>query len=260
MSKELTLIAVLVVIFIFGIQFLVFESYQSSLFKNDNDNDDDNNNNDEDNNNNDREFKVKICEKLLDSETCEKIQEELKSKTKKLSKEEIQEELKSKTKKLSKEEIQEEQIRSKYLEPVDPNQNTINNIEQTNENTQIGNSELMQNEIIKSDANSQNLSSTPPTPPPTPPINTSDSSNISLSLANLNTLDQNQLIDAISAKLSQLRNFEKNKISQVLIDLTQSTAAKGGDVMKSLRQIGTKILQNPSDPLVDKMIGLAQTK
>ena len=128
MSKELTLIAVLVVIFIFGIQFLVFESYQSSLFKNDNDNDDDNNNNDEDNNNNDREFKVKICEKLLDSETCEKIQEELKSKTKKLSKEEIQEELKSKTKKLSKEEIQEEQIRSKYLEPVDPNQNTINNI------------------------------------------------------------------------------------------------------------------------------------
>ena len=128
MSKELTLIAVLVVIFIFGIQFLVFESYQSSLFKNDNDNDDDNNNNDEDNNNNDRKFEVKICEKLLDSETCKKIEEELKSKTKKLSKEEIQEELKSKTKKLSKEEIQEEQIRSKYLEPVDPNQNTINNI------------------------------------------------------------------------------------------------------------------------------------
>ena len=56
MNKELTLIAVLVVIFIFGIQFLVFESYQSSLstqtkmiimI--------DNNNNDEDNDNNDRE-------------------------------------------------------------------------------------------------------------------------------------------------------------------------------------------------------------
>ena len=104
-------------------------------------------------------LKLKICEKLLDSETCKKIEEELKSKTKKLSKEEIQEELKSKTKKLSKEEIQEEQIRSKYLEPVDPNQNTINNIEQTNENTQIGNAEPMQNEIIKSDANPQNLSS-----------------------------------------------------------------------------------------------------
>ena len=92
------------------------------------------------------------------------------------------------------------------------------------------------------------------------PINTTDSSSISLSLANLNTLDQNQLIDAISSKISQLRNFEKNKISQALFDLTQSTAAKGGDVMNSLRQIGTKILQNPSDPLVDKLIGLAQTK
>ena len=30
--------------------------------------------------------------------------------------------------------------------------------------------------------------------------------------------------------------------------------------MNSLRQIGTKILQNPSDPLVDKIIGLAQTQ
>jgi hypothetical protein len=99
-----------------------------------------------------------------------------------------------------------------------------------------------------------------PASPPPPPINTPESSSISLSLANLNTLDQNQLIDAISLKISQLRNFEKNKISQSLFDLTQSTAAKGGDVMNSLRQIGTKILQNPSDPLVDKIIGLAQTK
>ena len=90
--------------------------------------------------------------------------------------------------------------------------------------------------------------------------NTPDSSSISLSLANLNTLDQNQFVDAISSKLSQLRNFEKNNVTQVLIDLTQSTAAKGGDVMNSLRQIGTKILQNPSDPLVDKIIGLAQTR
>jgi hypothetical protein len=251
MNKGPKLIAVLVVIFIFGIQLLVFESYQSSIFTN---NDEEDNNDDEDNNNNDGEFKSKVCEKLLDSETCEKIEEELKSKTKTLSKEEIQAE--EKTKKLSKEEIQAEEIRSKYLEPVDPNQNTINKIEQPNGNTQIGNSELMQNEIIKSETNSQNLSS----PPSPPSINTSDSSSISLSLENLNTLDQNQLIDAISSKISQLRSFEKNKISQSLFDLTQSTAAKGGDVMNSLRQIGTKILQNSSDPLVDKIIGLAQTK
>ena len=83
-----------------------------------------------------------------------------------------------------------------------------------------------------------------PSPPSPPSINTSDSSSISLSLENLNTLNQNQLIDAISSKISQLRSFEKNKISQSLFNLTQSTAAKGGDVMNSLRQIGTKILQN----------------
>jgi hypothetical protein len=257
MNKEPTLIAVLVVIFIFGIQLLVIESYQTSLFKNNNDDDDNNNNDDDDNN--DGKFEAKVCEKLLDSETCKKIEEELKSKTKKLTKEEIQSE--QKTKKLTKEEIQAEQIRSRYLEPVDPNQNTINNIEQTNKNTQIGNSEPIQNEIIKSDPNPQNLSSPPPSSPSPPsPINTTDSSSISLSLLNLNTLDQNQLIDAISSKISQLRNFDKNKISQALFDLTKSTAAKGGDVMNSLRQIGTKILQNSSDPLIGKIIGLAQTK
>jgi hypothetical protein len=257
MNKEPTLIAVLVVIFIFGIQLLVIESYQTSLFKNNNDDDDNNNNDDDDNN--DGKFEAKVCEKLLDSETCKKIEEELKSKTKKLTKEEIQAE--QKTKKLTKEEIQAEQIRSRYLEPVDPNQNTINNLKQTNENTQIGTSDPLQNEIIKSDANPQNLSSPPPSSPSPPsPINTTDSSSISLSLLNLNTLDQNQLIDGISSKISQLRNFDKNKISQALFDLTKSTEAKGGDVMNSLRQIGTKILQNSSDPLIGKIIGLAQTK
>ena len=187
MNKEPTLIAVLVVIFIFGIQLLVIESYQTSLFKN-NDDDDDNNNDDDDDDDNDGKFDAKVCEELLDSETCKKIEEELKSKTKKLTKEEIQAE--QKTKKLTKEEIQAEQIRSRYLEPVDPNQNTINNIEQTNENTQIGNSEPIQNEIIKSDANPQNLSSPPPSSPSPPsPINTTDSPSISLSLLNLNTLN-----------------------------------------------------------------------
>src|SRR5215207_1995462 len=120
---------------------------------------------------------------------------------------------------------------------------------------------IIDNPIITSDSISQNPSSPPPSSPSPPsPINTTDSSSISLSLLNLNTLDQNQLIDAISSKISQLRNFDKNKISQALFDLTKSTAAKGGDVMNSLRQIGTKILQNSSDPLIGKIIGLAQTK
>ncbi|MGE5633744.1 MAG: hypothetical protein ACM3VV_00795, partial [Deltaproteobacteria bacterium] len=153
MNKGPKLIAVLVVIFIFGIQLLVFESYQSlfptsdkndnnyltfSAKKEKNDNNDDNNDDDV----------SKICNKLLDSETCKKIEEEIKSKTKKLTKE-----------------TQEEAITSKYLEPADSNQNTINNIEQTTESEQIGNSEPKQNEIVKSDSISQNpFSSFTPSP------------------------------------------------------------------------------------------------
>ena len=56
------------------------------------------------------------------------------------------------------------------------------------------------------------------------------------------------------------KTLTRIRISQALFDLTKSTAAKGGDVMNSLRQIGTKILQNSSDPLIGKIIGLAQTK
>ncbi|MDF2770290.1 MAG: hypothetical protein K0S91_3128, partial [Nitrososphaeraceae archaeon] len=105
MNKGPKLIAVLVVIFMFSIQLLVFDSYQSSVFNNNNNNDDDDdNNNNDDDDNNDGEFEAKVCEKLLDSETCKKIADELKSSTKKLSKEEIQA----------------EQIRSKYLQPSPP--------------------------------------------------------------------------------------------------------------------------------------------
>ena len=272
MNKGPKLIAVLVVVFIFSIQLLVFESDQSlfpssdknennfftiSVFKGNNDD------NDDDDNNGDGKFESQICGKLLDSETCKKIEEEIKSNTKKLTKEEIQA----------------EEIRNKYLEPVEPNQDTINTIEQTNENTQIGNSEQMQNEIIKSDSLSQNQASpppppstatatSPPPPPPstatanTPPPSASSSKTPSLSLANLNTLDQNQLIDAISSKISQLRNFEKDKITQALSELTKTTATKGGagDVMKSLKQIGTTILKDPSTPVIDKIIEFARTK
>ena len=244
MNKESKFIAVLVVIFIFSIQLLVFESYQS-LFsssdknennyftistKEDNDKDDD-----EDDNNDNVGFDFETCKKILDSETCKKIGDS---------------EIILSTNQLTKEEIQAEEITRKYLEPADPNQKTIDILGQ------------MQNKILESDMSQNQGSLTPYTTPTTPSVTTPgpSSSTPLLSLENLNTLDQNQLIDAISSKISQLRTFEKNKITQALFDLTQGTAAKGGDVMNSLRQIGTKILQNPSDPLIDKIIGLAQTK
>ncbi|MCC2648842.1 MAG: hypothetical protein K0R16_1645, partial [Nitrososphaeraceae archaeon] len=175
MNKGPKLIAVLVVIFMFSIQLLVFDSYQSSVFNNNNNNDDDDdNNNNDDDDNNDGEFEAKVCEKLLDSETCKKIADELKSSTKKLSKEEIQA----------------EQIRSKYLQPSPPP--TTSPPPPT------------------TSPPPPTTSPPPPTtspPPPTTSLNTTNSSGISLSLANLNTLDQNQLIDAISSKISQLRTF-----------------------------------------------------
>ena len=56
----------------------------------------------------------------------------------------------------------------------------------------------------------------------------------------------------ISLKISQAHNVEKNRITQALIDETEKTKSKGGDVMKSLRQIATIIIKNPSHPLVIK--------
>ena len=227
MNKESKFIAVLVVIFIFSIQLLVFESYQS---KNNNDDDDDNNNDNV-------KFDFNTCKKLLDAETCKQIEDN-----------EII--FNTNTNQLSKEEMQAEEITRKYLEPVDPNQDT---------NTILG---QMRSQIIESE-NTQNQGSLTPYTTPTPPSVTTPappSSIPSLSLENLNILDQNQLIDAISSKISQLRGFEKNKITQALFELTQGTAAKGGDVMKNLRQIGTTIIQDPSGPLIDRILGIAQTK
>ena len=152
--------------------------------------------------------------------------------------------------------IDPEEIIKKYLESPDPNQNTLNILGQ------------MRNKILESENQAPvNPYTNPPGPsvtnPPGPSVTNPpgpSSTTPLLTIENLNILDQSQLIDAISSKISQLRTFDKNKISQALFDLTQATAAKGGDVMKNLRQIGTKILQNPSDPLIDRIIGLAQTK
>ena len=227
MNKESKFIAVLVVIFIFSIQLLVFESYQS---KNNNDDDDDNNNDNV-------KFDFNTCKKLLDAETCKQIEDN-----------EII--FNTNTNQLSEEEMQAEEITRKYLEPADPNQDT---------NTILG---QMRSQIIESE-NTQNQGSLTPYTTPTPPSVTTPappSSIPSLSVENLNILDQNQLIDAISSKISQLRGFEKNKITQALFELTQGTAAKGGDVMKNLRQIGTTIIQDPSAPLIDRILGIAQTK
>jgi hypothetical protein len=258
MNKDFTFIAVLVVIFVFSIQFLVFEIYPSR------------GNEDDNNHNNNIEIDSETCNRLFDSKICKQIQEgKIKLNTNELAKGE-----------LTNEEIQSEEIIKKYLESPDPNQNTLNILGQ------------MRNKIIESENQAPlNPYTNPPGPsvtnppgpsvtnppgpsvtnPPGPSVTNPPGPSVTnppgpssstplLTIENLNILDQSQLIDAISSKISQIRTFDKNKLSQALFDLTQATAAKGGDVMKNLRQIGTKILQNPSDPLIDRIIGLAQTK
>jgi hypothetical protein len=192
MNKIAKLIAVLVVFFIFSIQLLVFESYQT-LFPTS----DENKNNDFD-----------------DSEEEQSTDEEDEPR------------------------YGEEQVQSKTPESYKPQNNII------------------ENEILKSNNNSQKQFS--PSPSPSPPLKTLNAP--SKSSINLNALDQNQLIDMISLKISQTHNVEKNKITQALIDETEKTKSKGGDVMKTLRQIATIIIKNPSHPLADKIIGIAKTK
>jgi hypothetical protein len=209
MNKIAKLIAVLVVFFIFSIQLLVFESYQT-LFPTS----DENKNND---------FDDSEEEQSTDEEDEPRYGEE---------------QVQSKTPESYKPRYGEEQVQSKTPESYKPQNNII------------------ENEILKSNNNSQKQFS--PSPSPSPPLKTLNAP--SKSSINLNALDQNQLIDMISLKISQTHNVEKNKITQALIDETEKTKSKGGDVMKTLRQIATIIIKNPSHPLADKIIGIAKTK
>lgn len=186
MNKRIQLIAFLLVIFLFNIQLLMFDSYQS-IFPN------------LENNNYDFD----------ESEIVEK--NDNKEEDTKYTKEDTQ---------------------NKIVEPYNSDKTMITN------------------EIVKSNSHTQNQSS-----------HSSLSTNIpnsSSTSVNLNTLDQNQLIDMISLEISQAHNIEKNKIKQALIDLTESTQAKRGDVMKSLRQIATLIIKDPFDPISDKIIGIVK--
>ncbi len=211
MNKIAKLIAVLVVFFIFSIQLLIFESYQT-LFPTS-----------EDNENNDFD----------DSEEEQSPDEENEPGYGK-------EQVRSKTSESYKPGYGKEQVQSKTSESYKPQNNII------------------ENEILKSNNNSQKQFSSSPSPSPSPPLKAPNAP-IKSSI-NLNALDQNQLIDMISLKISQTHNFEKNKITQALIDETEKTKTKGGDVMKFLRQMATIIIKNPSHPLADKIIGIAKTK
>ena len=196
MNKEPKLIAVLVVVvvFIFSIQFLVFESYQT-IFP------------DTDENTN----------KYFDDSSSQN----------------------------SDYNIYQDQEKSNNIEEFESQRALESNSQRT---------KIIGNEITKSNSNSQSQlgSSSPGT--------TNSLSSSSNSLQNLNILDQNQIIDVISSKLSQVHKIEKNKITQVLVDLTKLTTANNKDPMKYLRQIATTIVKNPSHPMITELIKRANTQ
>lgn len=166
----------------------------------------------------------KVCNKLFESETCEKIKE-----FKPIEKEE----------ELTEEEIKAEAIINKYLEPVESEKKSTidNNI--LNQSEEEEEEEQLSTQVNQSSVNS-----------PTVSTNTQ----------NLNNLNQVQLVDLISSTISNANNIDKNKIIQSLNDFIEPTKAKGGNVMESLKQLSEIILKEPSGSIANTIINLAKTK
>jgi hypothetical protein len=193
----------------------------------------------------------KICNKLFVSETCEKIKEK-----KPVAKKELTEE-----------EMKAEAILNKYLEPVDSDKKSINN--SINGAPEIGSSSSMTDSSL---ILSNNLGSTDITNPSkkiknellTPQQTTNKSSvknpNVSINPQNLDNFTQVQLVDLISAEISNAGHINKNKVTMSINDFIGPTEAKGGNVLEYLKQIAEIVLKDPSGNIANKIINLAKTK
>ena len=195
----------------------------------------------------------KNCNKLFESETCEKMKQNIP-----IVKEELTEE-----------EIKEKAIINRYLEPIetekkptiDNSMNTeteISNI--TNDNNIKSSSTMLSNEIASKDitkANQPISSGLPSTQ-----INQSsvNNPNILNNTQNLNNLNQLQLVDLISSTISNTNNIDKNKVTQSINDFIQTTKTKGGNIIDSLKKIAGVIVKDPSGSTANKIISLTKTK
>ncbi len=196
---------------------------------------------------------AKICSKLFDSETCEKIQ-----KDKPIEKKELTEE-----------ETKAEAILNRYLEPIESEkQSTIDN--SLNSETEIGSNNSDNNSnssstIFSNKIASKNVTNT--SQPinsglPTAEVNQTsiNNPNISTNSQNLDNLNQFQLIDLIASTISNANNIDKNKVIQSINDLIEPTNAKGGNVIELLKKITEGILNDPSGGIANKIINIAKTK
>lgn len=156
----------------------------------------------------------KICNKLFESETCEKGNE-----GKPIEKEEEE---------LTEEEIKDEAIINRYFEPVESEKKTIDN------GTFIGS----EKEPLSTQINQSSL----------------NNPNISTNTQNLNNLNQMQLVDLIASMISNSNNIDKNRITQSLNDFIESTKSNGDNIMELLKKIAGIILKDPSGKVANAII------
>ncbi len=196
-----------------------------------------------------------ICNKLFESETCEKVKED-----KPIEKEE----------ELTEEEIKAEALINRYLEPVESekqsNGNRVNGeieIGSSNSDSSSGNNSIITvpNETIESqisiNSSQQNNSGLLSTQ-----INQTSLNNLNMlnSPQNLNNLNQVQLVDLIALTISNANNIDKNKVTQALNVFIEPTKAKGDNVIDLLKKIADVILKDPSGNIANKIINVAKTK
>lgn len=200
----------------------------------------------------DDKTEAKICSKLFDSETCEKMQED-----KPIEKKELTEE-----------EIKAEAIVNRYLEPIDSEKKSSDNTTDSklerssgSNNSSSGSTKLLDEMKSKNITNSnqqiQNESVSKQKVNQSSINNTNVLTNTNQTLDNLN---QFQLVDLISSTISNANNIDKNKIIQSINDFIEPTKAKGGNVIDSLKKVADVILKDPSGSTANKIISLDKTK
>jgi hypothetical protein len=203
----------------------------------------------------------KICNKLIESEKCEKMKE-----VKPLERKELTEE-----------EIKAEAIINRYLEPVESEKkssidNSLSTETEIDSSNSLGgfsssrndSSTILSNEVESKDSTNLNqqinsgfLS--------TQEVNQSSANKKSPDVSstntqNLNNLNQLQLVDLIASTISNANNIDKNKVTQSLNDLIEPTKAKGINFIDSLKKIAEVILKDPSGNTANKIINIAKTK
>ena len=173
-------------------------------------------------------IEIEICNKLFDSETCEKMK----------IKEEESKPVEKKP--LTEEERKNEAILNKYLELVEPKQ-----LASSSPNNKTG---------IESIPNGTQNNTSPTLRP------SSSNDNISDNIKNLENLDQFQLVDIISTSISNANNIDKSKVTQALNDFIEPTKASGASILEPLKNIAEVILEDPTGNTAEKIINVAKTK